>query len=106
MQSPMGLDGMVFGGALLRMPSRLPRSSAPVAQVFLATRLPKPARAAPCGDSGGVRGIVIVARQLSTRSDKKAAMQYLRDINQRNRSAGVACTPSVCSAHPQVLLAS
>lgn len=102
----MGLDGMVFGGALLRMPSRLPRSSAPVAQVFLATRLPKPARAAPCGDSGGVRAIVIVARRLSTRSDKKAAMQYLRDINQRNRSAGVACTPSVCSAHPQVLLAS
>src|SRR6218665_1620350 len=45
--SPMGLDGMVSGGALLRMPSRLPQSSAPVAQVFLATRLPKPARAVP-----------------------------------------------------------
>src|SRR6218665_2955987 len=102
----MGRDGMVFGGALLRMPSRLPRSSAPVAQVFLPTRLPKPARVAPCGDSGGVRAIVIVARRLSTRRDKKAAMQYLRDINRRNRSAGVACTPPVCSAHPQVLLAS
>src|SRR6218665_2254268 len=66
-----------------------------------------PCRAgAQCGDSGGVRAVVIVARRLSTRSDKKAAMQYLRDINRRNRSAGVACTPSVCSAHPQVLLAS
>src|SRR6218665_888784 len=113
----MGLDGMVSGGALLRMPSRLPQSSAPVAQVFLATRLPKPARAVPApsgaaaggsggGDRGCVGGVVIVARRLSTRSDKKAAMQYLRDINRRNRSAGVACTPSVCSAHPQVLLAS
>ncbi|MCW5320934.1 tagatose-6-phosphate kinase [Verminephrobacter aporrectodeae subsp. tuberculatae] len=35
-------------------------------------------------------------------------MQYLRDLNQRNRAdrASLASTPSVCSAHPQVLLAS
>src|SRR6218665_3783927 len=33
---------------------------------------------AQCGDSGGVRAVVIVARRLSTRSDKRAAMQYLR----------------------------
>lgn len=32
-------------------------------------------------------------------------MKFLETLNQRNRAGALACVPSVCSAHPEVLLA-